>query len=96
MFPQCRLLREELNALKRIAVEEMCVIVVAKVLMIGYTIVTHFAWFPRVDAHGGDGCIQPFEWSVGRSEVADSCQYRVPEKLVDNSSSQVGLDAHVR
>jgi hypothetical protein len=45
MFPECRLLHEELNAFNRMAVNEMCVIIVTKVIWIGQTIVTHIARF---------------------------------------------------
>ena len=47
MFPERRLLNEELNAFNWIAVEEMCVIIITKVVSIGQTIVTHFAGFPK-------------------------------------------------
>jgi hypothetical protein len=43
MFPECRLVHEELNAFRGFADKEMCVIIVAKVVWIGETIVTHFA-----------------------------------------------------
>ena len=81
MFPERRLLHEELDALNRIMMKETCVVIVAKVAWIGQTIVTHFAQFPRVDAHSVEHFIQSFEQSVGRSEVADGCHCRVPEKL---------------
>jgi hypothetical protein len=42
MFPECRLLHEQLNAFNRIAVKETGVIIPAKVVWIGHTIVTHF------------------------------------------------------
>jgi len=45
MFPERRLLHKELNAFNRLAVKEMCVIIVAKVVGIGQKIVTHFADF---------------------------------------------------
>ena len=96
MFPERRLLHEELNGFKRIAVIESCVIIVAKVVWIGQTIVIHCAGCPRVDAHCIGHCVQPFEYSVGRSEVADSCHRRVPETLVDSSSAQVVHGAPVR
>jgi hypothetical protein len=96
MFPECRLLHEELNAFNRIAVKEMGVIIVAKVVWIGQTIVTHFVGFPRIDVHCVGNFIQPFEYSVGQSKVADGCHRRVPEKLVDSSSAEVVLDAPVR
>ena len=51
MFPKCRLWHEEPNALDRIAVKEMCAIIVVKVVWFGQSIVTHFARFPRVNAH---------------------------------------------
>jgi hypothetical protein len=96
MFPERRLLHEELNAFSRIAVKETCVIIVPKVVWISETIVTHFARFPRVNAHRVGHFVQPFELCVGRSEVADGCHCRVPEKLIDSSSAQVVLDAPVR
>jgi hypothetical protein len=43
MFPESRLVHEELNAFHGFADKEMCVIIVAKVVWIGETIVTHFA-----------------------------------------------------
>jgi len=61
MFPECRLLHEELKAFSRIAVKETCVIIVAKVVSIGQTILTHFAGFPRVDAHCVGHFVQPYE-----------------------------------
>ena len=61
MFPERRLLHEELNAFNRIVVEETCVILVAKVVLIDQPIVTHFARVPRVDAHHMGHFIQPFE-----------------------------------
>ena len=96
MFPECRLLDEELNAFNKIAVEEVCVIIVTKVVWIGQMIVTHFARFRRVDAHCVRHFVEGFEYSVGHSEVADGCHHRVPEKLVDSSSAQVVLDGPVR
>ena len=96
MFPECRLSHEELNAFKEIAVKETCGIIIAKIDWIGFTIVTHLAGFPRVDAHCVRHFIQPFEYSVVQSKVADSCPHRVPEKFVDSSSAQVVLDAPVR
>jgi hypothetical protein len=96
MLPECSLLHEELNAFNRVAVKETCVIIVANISWIGRMIGTHFAGLPRVDADCVGHFIQPFESSVGRSEVVDGCQGRVPEKLVDNSSAQVVLDVLVR
>jgi len=96
MFPECRLLHEELNPFNRIAVREKCVIIDAKVVWISQTKVTHCAGYARVDAHCVEHFIQPFEYSVGRSEVADGCHCRVPEKLVHSGSAQVVLDAPVR
>ena len=95
MFPECRLLPEELNAFNRIAVKPTCVIIVAKVVWICQTIETNFATFPRVDAHRVGHFIQHFEYCVGRSEVAEGCHRRVPEKLVDSRSATVVLDAPV-
>jgi serine/threonine-protein kinase RIO1 len=95
MFPECRLLHEELNEFNIIAVKETCVIIVAKIVWIGYTIVTHFAGYLRVDAQCTGHFVPRFEYSVGRSEVADGCHRRVSGKLVDRSSAQVVLDAPV-
>ena len=95
MFLDRRLLNEELNALHRIAVKETCVINVAEVGPIGQTIVTMIARFARVDAHHVKHFIQPFESSVGQSQVADVCHHMVLEKLVNSSSVQVFLDAPV-
>ena len=95
MFPERRLFHDELNAFNRIPVKERCVIIVAKVVWIGQTIVADFAAFPRVDAHHVGHFTQPFESSVGQSKVADGCHRRVPEKLVDSSSAQIVLDAPV-
>jgi hypothetical protein len=39
----------------------MCVIIVAKVVWIGETIVTHFAWYSRVNADRVEHFLQPFE-----------------------------------
>jgi len=64
MFPECRVAHDELNAFNRIAVKETCVIIVAKVVWNGQTIVTHFARFERVDAHCLGLFFQPFEYSV--------------------------------
>jgi len=79
MFPERSLLHEELNACKRIVVKETCVIIVAKVVWFSQTIVTHFTGFPRVDARCVGHFVQPFEYSVGRSEVADGSHCRVSE-----------------
>jgi hypothetical protein len=65
MFPERRLLIEELNALNCNAVNETCVIIVAKVVWISETIVTHFAGIPKVDAHHVGHFFEPFEYSVG-------------------------------
>jgi len=51
MFPELRLLHQELNAFNRIGAKEKCVIVVANIVWIGQTIVIHNVRFPRVDAH---------------------------------------------
>jgi len=96
MFPECRLSNKELNAFNRIAVQERCVINLAKVVWIGQMIVTHSAGYPRVDGHCGGHFVQPFEYSVGQSKVANGCHGRVPEMRIDGSSAQVGLDAPVR
>lgn len=51
MFCEFRFLHEELNAFNWIAEEELCVIIIAKDVSIRQTIVTDFAWFPRVNTH---------------------------------------------
>ena len=61
MFPEWRLLHEDLNAFIRIAVKEMCEIIIMMVVWIGVTIATHFASFPRVNANRVGHFIQPFE-----------------------------------
>jgi len=95
MFHEHRLMHEELNEFNRIAVKEICVISVVKVVWIGQTIIIHFARYTRVDAHRIGHFVQCFQYSVGRSEVDDGCHHRVPEKLVDSSSAQVVLDTPV-
>jgi len=51
LFPERGLLHEALNAINRIAVKETWVIIVAKVVWISQTIVTHVARYPRVNGH---------------------------------------------
>jgi hypothetical protein len=65
MFPDSRLPHDELNAFNRIAVNEACVSIVAKVVWISQMIVTHIAGFPRVDAHRVGHFVQPVQYSVG-------------------------------
>jgi len=96
MFPECRLLHKELNVFNCMAVGETCVIIVAKIIWNSQTIVTHFARFRKVNAHRDGHFVQPFEYSVGQSEVADSCHCKDPEELVDTTSAQVVLGAPVR
>ena len=96
MFPECRLLDEKLNAVNRIAVEETCLIIVVMVVCIGQTIVSQDPSFPRVDVYCVGHFVQPFEWGVGRSEVADGCHRRVAEQLVNSSSAQARHNALVR
>jgi len=50
MFHKRRLLQEKLNTLNRIAVEEPCVIIVAKVISIVEIFVIHFTWYAGVNA----------------------------------------------
>jgi len=45
MFPERRLLNEELNVFNRIVVTGMCIIIVLKIIWISQTIVTHCANF---------------------------------------------------
>jgi hypothetical protein len=61
MFPEHRLLQEELNGLNRVAVKEMCVIIITKVVWIGQTIETHFTGVLRDDAHCIGLFVQPIE-----------------------------------
>jgi hypothetical protein len=65
MYRERRLLYEQHNALNRIEVKQMCVIIVAMVVWISETIVTDFARFPRVDATRIGHFVQPFGSSVG-------------------------------
>jgi hypothetical protein len=64
MFPERRLLHEELNAFNTIVTKEMCVIILRKVVWIGQTIVTHFAAVPRIDAHRIGHFVEPFDYIV--------------------------------
>jgi len=96
MIPERRLWYVELYAYSRILVKVICVAIAKKVLLIGQTIVIHFAWFTRVNTYRIGHFVQPFEYSVWWREVADSCYHRVSEKLVDGSSAQVVLDTPVR
>ena len=86
MFPQHRQMHEEIDAFNKITVKETCVIKFVKVVWIGTTIVTHFARFSRVHSNCVGQLTQHFESSVGRSEVADRCHHRVPDKVIDSSS----------
>jgi hypothetical protein len=88
MFPEPRLLHEKLNEFNRMARKGMCVIIVAKVVQIGQTIVTHFARLPRVDAHQIEHFVQPIEQSMEQSEVPNGCNHRVAENRVDICSAQ--------
>jgi len=70
MLPEHRLLREQLNAFNSIIVQEMCVIIIVKIVCIGQIILTHFAGFPRVDTYRLEHFIQPMQESVGWSDIA--------------------------
>jgi len=96
MFPEHRLLLEELNAFSRNAEKVTCVSIVAKVVWIGQMIVTHFAGFPSLDTQCAGQCVQPVEYCVGRSEVADGCHHSIPEKLFDSPYVSGVLYAPVR
>jgi len=96
MFPEHRLLHEKLSTLNRIAVKETYLIIDAKVVWIGQTIVTHFIGFPRVYAHCVGHFIQPFEERVEQCEAGEGYHNRVPENFVDSSSAQVVLEVPVR
>jgi len=73
MFPEGRLLHEEVDAFNRIAVKVICVIIVTKVVRIGHTIATHFGQFPTIAAHCVGCFVQSFQSSVGQS----MCEQRV-------------------
>jgi hypothetical protein len=51
MFPECRLLHDEPNTFKRIAVIERCIIIIGMVVWIGKMIVTRIFQYPRNDSH---------------------------------------------
>jgi len=51
MFPEHRLLNEQLNTFNRIVVTETCIIVVTKVVWIGQMIEIHFAGYPTFNPH---------------------------------------------
>jgi len=95
MFPEHGLSHEELNAFNKIAVEETCAIIMMKIVWISQMIGTHFAQFPRVDAHRIGQFTKTAECGVGQSLVTNRRHCRVPEIIVDNSSAQVVLDAPV-
>lgn len=95
MCPECRLLHEEVNAFNWIEVKETGVIMVTKLVWIGQTLVTHFARFPSVHARHVGHFIQPVEYRVRLSEVADSYYHQVPEILVNSSSADVVIGAPV-
>jgi len=61
MFPEYRLLHEELNAFNRIVVKQLYAIIVAKVVWISQTVVTQYAGYPTVDAHCIQHWIQHFQ-----------------------------------
>jgi hypothetical protein len=52
---------EALNALNRIAVKEICVIIVAKVVLIGQTILTQVAQFPCIVVQHVGQFVKSFE-----------------------------------
>jgi len=93
MFPEGRLLHNDLNAFYRMAVKEMCAIIVAKGVWPGQTIETHCriskSWCPSHRRFCSTVWI-----SMGRSKVSNYCHHRVSEMLVDCSSAQVVRDAH--
>jgi len=95
MLPEHRLLNEEFNTFNRIVVKKTCVIIVTKVVWIRQRIVTQFSGFPKFDTHHIGHIIQPFQYSVGQSDVADGCYCRLPEKFVDSSSTHVMFDSPV-
>ena len=95
MFSDSWLSHEELNVFKRIVIKQMCIMIIAKVVWIGRTIVTHCDGFPRVNVLCIRHFLQPFQYSVGQCEVADGCHHTVPERLVDRRSAQVVLDLPV-
>jgi len=82
MFPERRVLHDQINTFNRIAGKVPCVIIVAMVVLISQMIEIHFAWFPSVEAHCVGRFVEPFQWTVVRSEVADSCDGRVTESFL--------------
>jgi hypothetical protein len=65
MFTECRLLHHEINVFSGIAVKEIHVIIVMKIVLMGQTIVKCPAPFRIVDAHCVGHSVQTFEYSVG-------------------------------
>jgi hypothetical protein len=94
-LPEQRLLHAKFNALNRIAVTEACAIMFPKVVWISDSIVWLFAMRPIVNAHWVGHFVYSFYYSVGQSEIADSCYCCVSKKLVDCSSAQDVIDAAV-
>lgn len=88
IFRERRLLHEVLDVITRIAANATCEINILKVVWMRETIESLFALFPRVDAHHIEHFFQPFEYTVGDSEVADVCRCTVPGKLDDSSYTQ--------
>jgi len=66
MFPECRLMCTELNALNRIAVDEQCVIIIVRGVLIGLIITTDCVQFPMVDGIALDS------FCHGLNDVLDS------------------------
>jgi len=89
MFPECRLLHDELKSFNWIVVNETSLIIIQKVAWIGQKIETYCAGCPWVDAHHVECILQPFEYTEGRDDVADVCYHRVPETLIDSRWAQV-------
>jgi len=73
----------------------MCVIIVAKVVWIGLTILIPHIEFSNIDDNAIGYSDQAFELSVRQSKVADCCHCHIPEMLIDSSSAQVELYAPV-
>jgi len=61
MFPEHRLLHDELNAFNRMAIDNPYVMMNEKIVSFSQTIVRCFAEFPRVNSQGIGYCVEPVE-----------------------------------
>ena len=82
MVSECGLLHDKINSFNQRAVKETYVIIVAKVVWIGKTILTHLARFPIVDTHWVRHFVLWFEEIVRGRKVADNCHHRVVSATV--------------